>query len=85
MNIELEYKKRWYNLRSKLNSLLHEDETMGDLDPVTLKVALEIMNILDNNKTKKYDYNIPKYFQSDCDIKITHEEISELFNRERKR
>jgi hypothetical protein len=84
MNIELEYKKRWYNLRSKLNSLLHEDETMGDLDPVTLKVALEIMNILDNNKTKKYDYNIPKYFQSDCDIEITHEEIAELFNRERK-
>lgn len=85
MNIELEYKKRWYNLRSKLNSLLHEDQTMGELDPITLKIALEIMNILDNNKTIKYDYDISKHFLSDCDIQITHQEISELFNRESKR
>ena len=82
MNIELSYKKRWYNLRSKLDAMLYEDQTMGDLDAVTLKTALEIMNILDNNKTIKYDYDISKHFLSDSDIQITHEEITKLFNKE---
>ena len=81
MNIELEYKKRWHSLRTKLDALLNDEQTMGDLDPATLKTAIEVMNILDNNETKTYDYNAPRYFHPDENIKITHEEISKLFNK----
>ena len=77
------YKKKWYNMRSKIDALLNGEESMSDLDSNTLKTVLEIMNIIDNNETKEYDYNIPRYLHSDENLEITHEQISELFNKER--
>ena len=78
------YKKKWYDLKNKVESILSMPILKNDsIDNETLQVVLRLMEIIQYGYANPTDYDAPRYFSPDENLEITHEQISELFNKER--
>ena len=75
------YRTKWLKLKSKVEALLNGGETFDDADPETLKKILFLIDLVENGEPKTYDYNVPRYFCDDDYLDITHEQISEAFDK----
>ena len=80
-----DYKKRWYDLKNKVESILSMPILKNDsIDNDTLKVVLRLMEIIQYGYANPTDYDAPRYFSPEEDLDITHDEIASTFNRERR-
>ena len=76
------YFRKWNSLKTKLDALTSPMLENDGTDNKTLKVVLEIMEIIEHGYKQELNNVEPRYFCRDASLKITHDEIRSSFDRE---